>query len=424
MPPKKKVSLPVKEEQAPKTRKSSKSTIKPKSGPISEENATKPTTLAPKPAIKAAKITKVKAEQIKQQVLESEDSDDDEQSPQVVTMDDSDDNTNSDDTDDESVKNNTKLNKNDVKNKKNTKQEQTPPEQQEQSQPQVETTPKQTTISDLMNSQRQPQVQNKLDSLANIDIEFGMDDIDTLANHFGDVFVSMVYDSMSESVMKKLLQIDSKHNSQNTIMREHNPHYHKQMFKGFRSGQQDFDASLTLNSQKNDQEFKINSSMISQKSHKDYSLNIDNIVDEVDLVGDYFGARYANKKEFRRRKNNKKPQNSGKMWFDMPKTKLTKENMQTWTILQNKGQLTNNGQFIRVEKSSLPEYSQFGTFVGGGLGQEISKKNKKRTLAQEFLDDMKQNTSVKKRFQSYHQGKQAEYGTGKQYSGVKRKYKK
>ena len=117
----------------------------------------------------------------------------------------------------------------------------------------------------------------------------------------------------------------------------------------------------------------------------------------------------------------KEAKTAGKMWFDLPKTKMTKEAMQTWAILQNKGQLSNN--FISVEKSKMPEYSQMGYFIGSGSNDGgLTKKERKTTLAEQFLDDMKSNVGVKRRFKEYHAKKQAEWGTGKQYSGIKRKY--
>lgn len=291
-----------------------------------------------------------------------------------------------------------------------------------------------TTMNDLMNTQREAKLQNKMIENANIELEFSMDDITTLSNHFGDLFITMTYDHMSDSIIKTLNQVEDgkSKNSARHVLSEYNAKYQRQYFKGFRAGKMDLEASMELdvgqNKKKQDKRMNldINSTFFSQRSVKDHSKNIDKIVEDIDLVAKHIGNKYENEDEVKKKMiEKKKKKTSGKMWFDLPKTRMTHEAIQTWAILQNKGQLTSTGKFLRVEKSKMPEYSQVGTFVGGGLGDEfITKKEKKRSLAQQFIDDMKETSSVKKRFKAYAQNKQNEYGTGRQYSGVKRKYKK
>lgn len=262
-----------------------------------------------------------------------------------------------------------------------------------------------------------------------MELDLSLDEVDQLAEHFGDLFVTIGFDKQSEQITKSLAQLKDNKNSAYHVLSEYNAQYQKQHFNGFSAGKQDLEAGMGLEMRsKTDMNLAVNSTMVSQSSSKDHSKSIDDIVDKIDLVAQHFGNRYENEDAVKAKIAKKRAQKtSGKMWFDLPKTKLTKEAMQTWAILQHKGQLSaNKGQFLRIEKSKLPEYSQIGTFIGGGAQNDgsLSKRERKRTLAEQFLDDMKQTSTVKKRFKAYAQRRQEQWGSGTQYSGIKRKYKK
>lgn len=129
-------------------------------------------------------------------------------------------------------------------------------------------------------------------------------------------------------------------------------------------------------------------------------------VDDIDLVARYIGDKSEHAaRDARRQANRAKIKTAGKKWFDLPATQVNQDIRNAYTVLQNRAQLTESGHFIRTEKSNkLPKYFQIGTVIDNDPNsyENLSKKQKSRTLTDQFYVQAKSSSGYNKKLGSMH----------------------
>lgn len=89
---------------------------------------------------------------------------------------------------------------------------------------------------------------------------------------------------------------------------------------------------------------------------------------------------------------------AGKMWFDLPATTVTPEIARDLALIKARSAI-NRTAFMRRDNSATPKYFQMGTLIEGAFEphNRLSRKDRKRTLAEEILSDSTTMESVNAR---------------------------
>ena len=115
---------------------------------------------------------------------------------------------------------------------------------------------------------------------------------------------------------------------------------------------------------------------------------------------------------------------AGPAWFDLPKTKVTKELKRDLQLLHMRNVLDPKRHFKKENKKvTSPEFSQVGTIVEGPtefFSARVPRKQRTKTLAAELLADQ----SAKKRFKSKYGELQGLKRAGKKTYSKSRKLRK
>ncbi|CAN6601164.1 rRNA-processing protein Fcf2p [Trichomonascus vanleenenianus] len=142
------------------------------------------------------------------------------------------------------------------------------------------------------------------------------------------------------------------------------------------------------------------------------------LVDDRGLSEKEWGVRrIVDPVEVKKQEKEQREATAGKNWFDMPKTEITPSIKRDLQLLQMRNVLDRKRHY-KKDKSGPPKYFQTGTIIEGNteyFSARMSKKERKRTLADEILAD-----EASKR---YFKRKYSEIQTAKT-SGGKAHYKK
>lgn len=114
-----------------------------------------------------------------------------------------------------------------------------------------------------------------------------------------------------------------------------------------------------------------------------------------------------------------KESNSGSQWFNMPRPELTPELRRDWQLLQMRSVLDPKRHY-KKETAPIPKFFQTGTIVEGNTefySARLTRKERKKTIADELLADDKAKEYFKRKFVEIQQQKQS--GKKKHYKKVK-----
>ena len=107
----------------------------------------------------------------------------------------------------------------------------------------------------------------------------------------------------------------------------------------------------------------------------------------------------------------KNPDDAGPDWFGLQKTNLTPEAKRDFQILRMRGILDTKQHFRKdTRKDMVPKFSVFGTIVEGtaeGEKDRLTRKERKRTIAEEILAAQAGNKVLKKRSFKIQEKKQS-----------------
>ncbi|KAL7275151.1 dTDP-fucopyranose mutase [Rhizina undulata] len=112
-----------------------------------------------------------------------------------------------------------------------------------------------------------------------------------------------------------------------------------------------------------------------------------------------------------------KDKTAGASWFNMPQTNLTPELKRDFQLIKMRNVLDPHRHY-KKDNSAIPKYSQTGTVIEGStefFSARISKKERKRTIAEEIMADSKARQTYKRKYEEIQQSKR---------SGKKEFYKK
>ena len=95
------------------------------------------------------------------------------------------------------------------------------------------------------------------------------------------------------------------------------------------------------------------------------------------------------------------PDTAGKGWYDLPATEITDEVKADLRVLRLRSALDPKAFYKKFDSTKFPKYFQFGTVVEGAAdfySGRLTKKERKRTLADEIMADSRLTEVRKKRF--------------------------
>lgn len=106
--------------------------------------------------------------------------------------------------------------------------------------------------------------------------------------------------------------------------------------------------------------------------------------------------------QFQNKKDKKNPDDAGPNWFGLPKTVVTPEAKRDFQVLRMRGVVDAKHHFRKdTRRDLIPKFSAFGTIVEGameGRGARLTRKERRRTIAEEVLASQTANDSFKKRY--------------------------
>ncbi|KAI5849355.1 Fcf2 pre-rRNA processing-domain-containing protein [Morchella snyderi] len=104
-----------------------------------------------------------------------------------------------------------------------------------------------------------------------------------------------------------------------------------------------------------------------------------------------------------------KEKTAGANWFDMPRTDLTPQLKRDLQLIKMRNVLDPHRHY-KKDNSALPEYSQVGTIIEGNtefFSSRITKKDRKRTIAEEIMADEGNRKRFKKKYQEITSSKRS-----------------
>ncbi|PAV73471.1 hypothetical protein WR25_26642 isoform B [Diploscapter pachys] len=111
-------------------------------------------------------------------------------------------------------------------------------------------------------------------------------------------------------------------------------------------------------------------------------------------------ARLKGQRTEKRERMKELEKTTGKSWFDMPATELTDERKMDLQILQMRNAIDPLAHYRKPDRTALPKYFQFGKIVDSPVdfySSRVPKKQRKKTIVDELLDDDKLHGKMKQR---------------------------
>ncbi|KAH8148111.1 uncharacterized protein LAJ45_07875 [Morchella importuna] len=104
-----------------------------------------------------------------------------------------------------------------------------------------------------------------------------------------------------------------------------------------------------------------------------------------------------------------KEKTAGANWFDMPRTDLTPQLKRDLQLIKMRNVLDPHRHY-KKDNTALPEYSQVGTIIEGNtefFSSRITKKDRKRTIAEELMADEGNRKRFKKKYEEITSSKRS-----------------
>jgi len=111
---------------------------------------------------------------------------------------------------------------------------------------------------------------------------------------------------------------------------------------------------------------------------------------------------YKGKRAQKRERKTEREKTSGADWFNLPATEMTEERRRDLEILQMRDALDPKRHYKSNDRTVLPKYFQIGTVIehpSDFYSSRLTKKERKRTLVDEFLADADARNYHRKKYQ-------------------------